>query len=165
MESMKFLAATKEFNGLIEQRGGKKRKKDHLKNKFPGINPVEIDLCFAKAIGNAKRAQQEELEARSKQRAEKKVEVVKGISFQGFCDALSMLGDIRYAIKNDKGTVTGYSIETYRYHTGQRARFFKLLDDYVLAGKTKSICYKYRVKFNKYIEQNGSQRNVEKNPS
>ena len=153
MESMKFLAATKEFNGLIEQRGGKKRKKDHLKNKFPGINPVEIDLCFAKAIGNAKRAQQEELEARSKQRAEKKVEVVKGISFQGFCDALSMLGDIRYAIKNDKGTVTGYSIETYRYHTGQRARFFKLLDDYVLAGKTKSICYKYRVKFNKYIEQ------------
>jgi hypothetical protein len=155
MESMKFLATMKACHGLVEQRT-KKKKKKHGHKQFSGINPVEIDLCFAKAIGNAKRIEQEAEARKSKQRATQNKKVVKGISFQGFCDALSMLADIRYSIKNDKGTVIGYSVEKYRKNVGQKARFFKLIDEYVFTDHKKTVGAKYKVKMEKYLQKRAS---------
>ena len=153
MESMKFLNAIKQMNNLVESKK-KKGKAKRLKTGGQQINAMEVDLSFAKAIGNAKKKQEEEMSKRSLQRGVQKKTVVKGISFQGFCDALSMLADIRYAIRNSKGTVTGYHVEAYRFHVRQRARFFKLVDEHVLAGTSNKLPgVKYKKKLDKYLRK------------
>ena len=155
MESMKFLNAVKQMSGLIEskKKKSKKQKKHAFKTGGRAVNAMEVDLSFAKAIGIAKKQAEEEALKQSKQRGPAKKKIVKGVSFQGFCIALSLLADIRYAIRNEKGTITDYYVKNYRFHTGQRARFFKLIDEHVLAGTSKKLPgFKYRKKLDKYLK-------------